>query len=443
MLVFPEKFLWGISSSAHQFEGHNVHNQWHEWEQRGRIRSGDSCGRACDWWTNAERDLDLCAELGLNSVRISVDWGRLEPTDGRFDSDALQRYAEILAYTRSRGMRPFVTLHHFTHPLWFEKAGAFLQRDSAERFADFCSRIVSELHPLCSDWLTFNEPNVYAVFGYIFAEFPPAVQNRVQDCATVLLNMHRAHALAYNVIHEIQPHAFVGLATNWVEFKPNSGRVDERLMAYVYDALFNRSSLELLHSGGIPFPLGAMVPNCPEIMGKIDFIGLNVYNRLHVRTPWAASARSTGGILVPGTVPQGDCGVALPYGEAYPDAIRSAVIEYSALGVPLYVTENGVPDRTDRIRPWVLVQTLRRVAELINDGYDLRGYFHWSLVDNFEWNEGWRLRFGLFEMDPETQVRLPRPSAAIYSRIIDEKKLGDELLSRFSEPPVTADAASH
>ena len=137
-------------------------------------------------------------------------------------------------------------------------------------------------------------------------------------------------------------------------------------------------------------------------------------------------------------MPQGDPGVELPYGEACPDAIISAATEYARLGVPLYITENGVPDRSDRIRPWVMVQSLRRTHEAIARGIDVRGYFHWSLVDNFEWNEGWTLRFGLYELDPETQARQARPSAALYRDIVRQNGLSDEQLSRFSDPPVPA-----
>ena len=166
-----------------------------------------------------------------------------------------------------------------------------------------------------------------------------------------------AHALAYERIHRLQPDASVGLATNWVEFQAATNSAADRLLEFLYDAAFNRSSLQLLRCGSLPFPFGSLAPEVPEVMGKIDFVGLNVYNRLHVRTPWDEASRKTGGVFVPRDVPQGDHGVELPYGEAFPDGIVSAAQEYAALKVPLYVMENGVPDRTDRIRPWVLVQS--------------------------------------------------------------------------------------
>jgi beta-glucosidase len=437
MLTFPPDFLWGVSTSAYQFEGGEPPNQWSEWERQGRIRSGDSHGLACDWWKSMEADLDRCRELGLTSMRISVEWARIEPEQGRWDRAAIERYVEILSAIRKRGMRPFVTLHHFTHPLWFEKQGAFLQQNSPELFATFAEFCVQHLGSVCNDWLTFNEPNVYAVFGYIFGEFPPAHPHSVRDCAVVLAHMHRAHALAYDRIHRAQEKATVGLTVNWIDFKPATNSPSDRLLTFSYDAVFNRSTLQLLNSGSLQFPFGALAPDVPEAVDKADFIGLNIYNRLHVRSGWGQDFLSTGGIFTPSHVPQGDPGVLLPYGEACPEAVIPAVKEYARLGKPIYIFENGVPDRSDRIRPWVLVQSIHHVAKLLYSGYDLRGYFHWSLIDNFEWNEGWKLRFGLYELDPVTQVRTARPSAALYKQIIRNQGVSDELLGSFSEQPAT------
>lgn len=422
MLNFPPEFLWGVSTSAHQFEGGSPPSQWVQWERSGGIRSGHSRGCACGWWESVDEDLRLCRDLGLNAIRISLDWARIEPDQHRWNSEAVECYRRLLAKVREYGMRPFVTLHHFTHPQWFESLGAFLNSASPEYFSEFSERIITELQDLCCDWLTFNEPNVYAAFGYVFGDFPPGQRYQLRDCATAFAQMHRAHALAYARIHRIQPHASVGIATNWVEFKAATSSPADRLLAYAYDAAFNRSSLNLLLSGSLQFPFGTWAPVVPEAMQKVDFIGLNVYNRLHVRSPWDEAARRTGGLFVPDDVPQGDRGVDMPYGEAYPAALISAATEYSKLGVPIYITENGVPDREDIIRPWVLKQTIKHAHELIASGIDIRGYFHWSLVDNFEWSEGWTLRFGLYGLDLETQQRIARPSAGLYRQIIAKSK---------------------
>ena len=281
-LSFPFDFLWGVSTSAHQFEGGNLDNQWAAWERRGGIRSGHTCAAACNWWQEAEADLDLCRDLGLNAIRISVDWGRVEPAEGQWNRSAMARYRAMLCAAVQRGMRPFVTLHHFTHPQWLEESGGFTAMSAAGKFALFAERMAGELGEFCRDWLTFNEPNVYASFGYVFGEFPPGLRYRMYDYALVMATMHRAHALAYERIHRVQPEAAVGIATNWVEFQAASNSASDRLMAYAYDTVFNRSTLQLFTCGNLQFPFGALAPEVPEVMQKIDFIGLNVYNRLHV-----------------------------------------------------------------------------------------------------------------------------------------------------------------
>jgi beta-glucosidase len=158
---FPEGFLWGVSTAAHQVEGSNHNNQWSDWEAAGRIRSGEFSGNACDWWNNAERDFDLAQEMGLNALRLSVEWSRIEPQRDHWDTAALKRYRTMLEALRQRKIQPMVCLHHFTHPRWFEQKGAFLAPDAAERFELFTRRVVEELGDLCRHWVTFNEPNVY------------------------------------------------------------------------------------------------------------------------------------------------------------------------------------------------------------------------------------------------------------------------------------------
>jgi beta-glucosidase/6-phospho-beta-glucosidase/beta-galactosidase len=177
-----------------------------------------------------------------------------------------------------------------------------------------------------------------------------------------------------------------------------------------------------------------MVPSVPECAGKVDVIGLTVYNRLHVRAPLGEKF-GPGGLYVPPGVPQGDHGIAAAYGEAYPKVVSAAIETYAPLGCPMYVMENGVPDRDDRIRPWLLVNSLKELRRMWQQGYDVRGYFHWSLVDNFEWSEGWHLRFGLYAMNEATQQRIARPSAELYRQIIADNGIRRETLERWEHPP--------
>lgn len=414
-LRFPKDFLWGVSTAAHQVEGNNS-NQWSDWEEAGRIKSGDECGKACDWWNNAERDFDIARELGLKALRLSLEWSRIEPEEGCFDAQALQRYREMLEGLHQRGIEPIVCLHHFTHPRWFEERGAFLRQDAPQIFERFAREVATAVGDLCRFWVTFNEPNVYAACGYVLGEFPPGRRGEIFNALRVNRVQARAHVLAYRAIHELVPDAKVGWAQHYVVFEPEGGIVD-RWIARLLDRLFNRVFFELIEDGRFAFPLGVFNGRESNGKGCCDFVGLNVYSRFHVAFDVRHMRTLFTRLFVPQHVPQGDPGVENPYGEAYPQAITQAVKRAARLGKPIYIMENGVPDAEDRIRPWLIVNVLQEMHRLIEQGYDIRGYLHWTLTDNFEWNEGWRLRFGLVALDPDTQDRTLRSSAKLFSEI--------------------------
>jgi beta-glucosidase len=419
--LFPADFAWGVATSSHQVEGGTINNQWAAWEKRGKIKSKDCCGLACDWWRNAEQDFDLAQSLGVNALRLSVEWSRIEPREGVWDHSAVTRYRQLLKALRDRGIRPFVTLHHFTNPLWFEARGAFLNKHSVRLFQGFTRRIIDALGDLCRDWVTFNEPNVYSSLGYFLGEFPPGKKGHFVQAARVTRNLCLAHATAYQAIHELQPQANVGWAQHFVVFKPRrpESKVDRWLCSFI-ERRFNDNFAEGILSGTAPFPLNRFGDSLPEVKDTCDYVGINYYSRLRVGFEARSAKTLFFQISVPPHKPQGDSGIEVPYGEAYPQGLRQAVGHFAAFKKPIYILENGVPDRADRIRPWVIESTVQQMRELLSDGVDLRGYFHWTLADNFEWGEGWHLRFGLFELDPVTQKRTPRPSAQIYARLIKE-----------------------
>ncbi len=431
VLPFPRNFLWGASTSAHQMEGGLTDSQWSAWEAAGRIKSGDRRGLACDWWRNAERDFDLARGLGLDALRLSVEWSRLEPREGTWDGQALARYRAMLSGLRERGIQPFVCLHHFSHPLWFEQKGGFLGPQADRAFERFARRVVQELGDLCHDWVTFNEPNVYAALGYVLGEFPPGRKGELLNALRVLSGMGRAHARAYRAIRQVQPEARVGWAHNYVVFEPatHEGKLD-RLVASLAGELFNNSFLRVVEEGRLSFPFSLANGNLAQARGTCDFVGLNVYSRFRVAFDTRCASQVFGRLFVPPDAPQGDHGVDNPYGEAYPQALRGAVERASRLNKPIYILENGVPDARDHIRPWLIVNAVKELHDLIAEGRDIRGYFHWSLVDNFEWSEGWRLRFGLYALDPQTQQRTARGSAELYRAIVQQNGLTTDLLER-------------
>ncbi|HLJ85331.1 MAG TPA: family 1 glycosylhydrolase [Candidatus Angelobacter sp.] len=435
-LRFPEGFLWGISTSAYQFEGHNYNSQWAHWEQKGGIKSRERSGRASNWWEQAERDFDLARELGVNALRLSVEWSRIEPRPGDWDLIALQRYQSMVQGLQKRGILPIVSLHHFTHPYWFEEMGGFLSDDAPRFFERFTRRILRALGGLCKHWVTFNEPNVFCTLAYLFEEFPPGKRGDIRSAAQAMVNIARSHVRAYDAIHEVQRDASVGWTTNYVVFQPaRPGFLQDRFAANLQHRLFNMSFAHLVAKGTLPFPLN-LFGRSKEAMGECDFVGLNVYSRAHVQFKKHLPAQLFGHIFIPDDAPQGDKGLYNPYGEAYPQGIAEAVERLHQPGKPVYILENGVPDRDDRIRPWLITTAVEELHQLIQRGYDVRGYFHWSLVDNFEWSEGWTLRFGLVSLDPETQQRTPRPSARLFSTIAHANALDPELASNYTNDPV-------
>ena len=436
-LRFPEGFLWGVSTSAHQVEGGLQDNNWAEWERKGRIRTGEVAGRACDWWHHAERDFDLAQSLGLNALRISVEWSRVEPKEGRYDLAALERYREMVSGLRARGIRPFVTLHHFTNPLWLERKGGFLWEHAPRAFELFTQRVVDALGDLCTDWVTFNEPNVYASMGYVLAEFPPGGKGDLLSAGRVLVSMLQSHARAYRVLHRAQANAQVGFTQNIQQFAPQDPeRTADRWMTAVVEGGFNDAFLRGLE-GGPMHPLRALWRRIGEAAGTYDFVGFNHYGWMQVAFD---SKRPQDGFLrldAPEGMIQGDRGVVSHYGGFDPKGLLQIAERLQRMGKPIYVLEHGVPDRADRLRPWLIARAAEELHRGIAQGLDLRGYFHWTLVDNFEWAEGWGLRFGLFELDPATQRRTPRQSAELFSRIAKANALSAEDRERYAsnEPP--------
>jgi len=417
---FPQGFRWGTATSAHQVEGCNRNNDWWAFEQMpGRIHGGDRSGRACDWWRNAEADFDRMAELHQNAHRMSVEWSRLEPAPGRVDEAALRRYREMLRGLRDRGVEPLVTLQHFTLPLWVAYRGGWENASVVEWFGAFARRCAEWFGDLVDLWVTVNEPNLVVILGYLQGRHPPGLRDprRALQAAHHLL---RAHAAAYHALHEVQPQARVGIAHHLRPMDPQRpGHLLDVKVAHWHGEWFNWSWLDVLHRGRASAV--SRFRGLQECAGSLDFVGVNYYTRDRVRfTPRAHLAFGVHG-PTPG-VPTSDFG----YGEIYPEGLLRVLREaWRRYRKPLYVTENGLPDAQDRLRAKFLVDHLGMVHRALQEGVPVLGYYHWSLVDNFEWAEGWRMRFGLVAVDQTSQRRQPRPSAYVYAAVCAANALPD------------------
>ncbi len=427
-LEFPAGFLWGTATSSHQVEGNNVNNDWWEWEQQpGHIKDGSVSGPACDWWNRAEEDLALAAEMGQNAHRLSVEWSRIEPEEGRWDAQALARYRRMLEFMHQVGLKPLVTLHHFTNPRWLVEKGGWESPEVVRRFERYVIRVVDALGDLCDFWCTINEPNVYAYQSFGAGVWPPQKRN-IRLVFRVLRNLAEAHAAAYHAIHRLQPEAEVGLAYNARIFDPaNPSSPPDKLVSRLLDYLYNRAFLKAVTEGRVPFPLGRG-ERVDSLADTMDFTGFNYYVRdrvaFDITRPGEFFARR---FATPGAEKGPE-----DWGEFYPAGLYRLAMDFSRYGKPIYVTENGCPDNTDEKRPRYIVQHLTALWKAIQEGAPVRGYFFWTLVDNFEWAEGWSRRFGLVALDPQTQRRTMRRSGELYARICKANALDRSMVAEFT-----------
>ena len=424
---FPPDFLWGVATASHQVEGNNTNNQWWSWEQgEGHIKHGHTSDLACDWWENAEEDFDRAAAMGLNALRLSVEWSRIEVAPGRIDTVALDRYREMLQALRDRDIEPMVTLHHFSNPIWFEDQGGWANPAAVTYFNRYVEQVVKALGDDTTLWCTINEPNVYTVMGYMRGEFPPGKED-TRLGVLAFRNLLRAHAKAYNTIHRIQDDARVGLAHNFRAFDPaRPNHLLDRLASWVRDLGYNRGVINAVWRGLWTPPLGFGL--AWSLRRSLDWIGINYYTRELVQFDPQAKEMFYSREAPNPEAEMMDGG----YGELYPEGLYRAIKRFSRLGLPIYITENGVPDDDDDQRPKALILHLHQIWRALQQNIPVQGYYHWTLVDNFEWAEGWTLRFGLIELDPETQERRPRPSADLYTAMVQGNAISPAILDAYA-----------
>jgi len=397
-------FLWGTAVSGHQVEGDNIHSDWWAAEAAGLLP--EKSGKACNFWNRWKEDFDLIERWGHNCLRFGIEWARTEPEPGRFDDEALDRYVEMVADLQRRGIEPMVTLHHFVNPRWLAEAGGWEKAENVERFVRWADRVVPALAPHVRYWITINEPMVYAYESYSIGYWPP-FKKSLTAAMRVLGNLLEAHARAYGIIHEHRPDALVSLAKHVRICQPHrAGHPGDRLAARLQDELSNESVLRAMRTGRF---LGRRIRG---LAGSWDFIGLNYYTRQRVR--FALDPGNGFGREVP---PEGEVN-DLDW-EIYPEGLYLALKRLGVFGLPVIVTENGICARggDDAQRVGYIELHLDAVERARREGVDARGYLYWTLMDNFEWAEGYKARFGLVEVDFETLERRPRPSAAAFARL--------------------------
>lgn len=414
---FPADFLLGCATAAHQVEGH-VDNDWSRWEREHpeRIADHSTSENSCDHYVRYRDDLTQLAALGQNAHRFSVEWSRVEPEPGRFEVSALQHYADVVRTCRRLGMEPVVTLHHFTFPRWLADRGGASCPEAPRYFARYAAACAESFGEAVTWWLTINEPNVLAFMSRLAGEWPPGDVSLPATLAALrgLLSMHAA---AYGAVHDTAAErgwrTNVGIAhaeRRLLPKRPESPM--DRAAAPVPDYIFNRCFLRSCQHGRLMPPLGAG-QRVPGLEASLDYIGLNYYCD-EVVTFDIGEHRSFFGRHESDTrYPQSSFGWSIN-----PPGLRRAINDvWRDFRLPILITENGVADQDDELRPQFLIDHLRAVMDAVDDGADLRGYLHWTAWDNFEWAEGYTKKFGLFAVDRETQARIPKPSAALFAGI--------------------------
>jgi beta-glucosidase len=435
VIHFPKGFLWGCATASHQVEGNNTNNNWYRWEQEGHTKH--QSGLACDWWGGRwKEDMDRAAETFQNAHRFSVEWSRIQPLPDRWDESALERYRAMARGMTERGIAPMVTLHHFTDPLWLYDQCGWEDEAVVPLFEKYTRKVVEALKEYVTHWVTINEPNIYALSGYVAGDFPTCQASHKGMAAALraLANMLRGHAAAYHAIHQIQPEARVGYALHYrpmVAARP--WFPPDLLMRNLQYSGINLAFPSALSSGVMKSPLGNV--KIPQVKGLQDYLGINYYSVDTVKFDLGNPRELFGRRYFP---EDSDFSATkfianIPHGMY--DSLAWAAKTYPNL--PLIITENGVEDPADSLRPRYLAQHLQQVWRAVNFNFPVKGYYHWSLVDNFEWERGWTQRFGLWGLDVETQARLRRPSVDLYAEICRENGLSSDMVAKYA-PEVSA-----
>jgi len=409
----PFPFLWGVATSAYQVEG-APDNDWTEWESLGRLKTSDErCGAASGHRERWASDLALLPSISANSYRFSLERSRIEPEPGRFCEEALAFEAERVAALARLGIEPCVTLHHYTNPRWFHAAGGWEAPESVAGFRRYTEAVVRALGPSVRLWVTLNEPVVFLLGGYLGGQIPPG-RRSFASAAKAFEHLLLAHAEAAAVLRAAVPGSRVGVAHNMLEFAPDraTSALDRRL-AREGDRLYNAALLEAVATGDLDWSFpgqGRVRRRIAGLAGSNDFIGVNYYSRVHIRFRGAPGAIGEFLYRDPDTRGLTDTGW-----EVRPEGFDAVLRQAAKTGLPIIVTENGIATGDDRRRADFLREHALVLAHRISAGTRIDGYFHWSLLDNFEWLEGFRPRFGLFGVDYATMARSRRPSADVFA----------------------------
>lgn len=412
--------LLGAATAATQIEGGDKNNNWYGWYCRGYIKDDSDPSVATDHYNRWQEDLELMRCMGLQCYRFGVEWSRIEPEEGVFNEEAIAHYRQEIQALVDAGLRPLLTLHHFSNPLWMEEKGAFLESDNITYYLRFVHKMVESVGDLVSEYITINEPNVYAFNGYFDGSWPPGKRD-FAAMGRVMTNLAAAHIEAYGLIRKTRlkmgfTDTKVSFANHLRSFAPKDpANPVHRFWASRTEQVFQNALTRAMCMGYVGFP----IQKHPLIVpGRYcDFHAINYYTRSTVSGPADGVAEG--------------CAVNDLGWEIYPQGIVEAAQKaYDLLPRPIWVTENGTCDNADRFRARYIAEHLQALCE---SSLPVERYYHWCFCDNWEWLEGNTARFGLVRVDHPSQQRTIKPSGAFYQRVIREGGVSEELYRQFCD----------
>jgi beta-glucosidase len=406
--AFPDRFLWGVATSAFQLEG-SPYADWASWDSILSTKLD-----VTNHYSLYKEDLNLLKELGVNAYRFSLEWSRIQPKENVWDDEAIEHYQDIIDILLKNNIEPMVTIHHFTHPLWFIKKYPWHENSSVERFLTYAEKIVSTIKGV-KYWVTFNEPYVLLLGGYLEGCMPPGIQN-FSLAIKALKNIFISHGEAYDIIHSSTPNAMVSVAHNMAALSPwRRWNPLDRLLSRIAKRFYNHSLLDAFLTGtlSIKFPFKTEMKIALPIKDKLDFFGVNYYTRIHMRfNPFKRMGIELRHRDIEGY------GLTDMGWEIHPRGLEKVLRYASRMNTPIIITENGIATHDVQKKIKFMKRHVDVIEKCIKNGIDVRGYFYWSLIDNYEWLQGLDARFGLYKVDFDTFERKPTNAAVYYSYLI-------------------------
>lgn len=420
-ITFDKDFLFGVAGASFQYLGSTGSPQvnWSFKSSKEGVADGVASGKACDFWNHLDADIQRMKDLGVKAFRFSFEWADVEPEQGKIDKQTIERYHQLFDKLKIAEIEPWMTLHHFTQPIWFENRGGFECADNCQYFIDFCKLMVREYGDKVKWWGTFNEPGIYTMQSFINGAWIPG-KKCLKSAGYALKNMLQTHVIAYKEMKAINSTIKVGFMHNIMPFHPyRKWNPFEQLYCYYGNLLLHDSVTTFFKTGHFNFTVWFRVDvrfYDADAPNSYDFFGMNYYTSFMIRQ--RLNTKKMFVLECPTLVEKNDEQYCV-HSEGLYHTIKKVHEEITGpRNIPIYITENGIADTQDYYRKTFIEHSMQALHRAVQDKFDVRGYFYWSLLDNFEWDLGYSKRFGLYAVDFDTQERIWRPGAQAYKDVI-------------------------